>query len=221
MLVRYTNVICVPAGIHRPAMPILAILIFAFAATAQTDPGPRPGAAAAGGPLSGLSATDVHRWTGPISNIENVPNNGPGPRFNSNSWPLVTHSLRSEARAPGATRKCNSPIRATSCLRSSRPTVRCAKRPSSNTRTVHLTAGFTRCSQSTADPTLHRLQSESGEFLEPVQHFSAQSHFDLRPWGSSRQLRTRSSDSIGFSTPARKPRSVSSADSTTAATTEP
>jgi CxxC motif-containing protein (DUF1111 family) len=69
-------------------MPILAILIFAFAATAQTDPGPRPGAAAAGGPLSGLSATQSAMFTdgqGRFQEVENVPNNGLGPRFNSNS----------------------------------------------------------------------------------------------------------------------------------------
>jgi CxxC motif-containing protein (DUF1111 family) len=69
-------------------MPILATLLLALAASAQTDPGPRPGAAAAGDALPGLSTAQMSMFAdgqNRFQEVEDVPNNGLGPRFNSNS----------------------------------------------------------------------------------------------------------------------------------------
>jgi CxxC motif-containing protein (DUF1111 family) len=59
-------------------------------ATAQTDPGPRGGGASAGGPVAGLNniPTLLAAFNSGATNfaeVEDVPNNGLGPRFNANS----------------------------------------------------------------------------------------------------------------------------------------
>jgi CxxC motif-containing protein (DUF1111 family) len=71
-------------------MRICALVVAALwapAALAQTDPGPRPGPAGAGGPLPGLSANQVAFFTAAQANFQEVDTfaNGLGPRMNLNS----------------------------------------------------------------------------------------------------------------------------------------
>jgi CxxC motif-containing protein (DUF1111 family) len=76
---------CRSAGI---AVLVLTTLWFVSVASAQTDPGPRGGTAGAGNHLSGLSPNQIALFTdgqGRFQEVENVPNNGLGPRFNSTS----------------------------------------------------------------------------------------------------------------------------------------
>jgi hypothetical protein len=63
---------------------------FGSVASAQTDPGPRHGAASAGGPVAGLANSPTllrafDHGSDQFQEEEDVPNNGLGPRFNSNS----------------------------------------------------------------------------------------------------------------------------------------
>src|SRR5262249_3216001 len=66
---------------------LLAAILWAPAALAQTDPGPRPGPAGAGGPLPGLSANEVAFLTAAKASFQEVDTfaNGLGPRMNLNS----------------------------------------------------------------------------------------------------------------------------------------
>jgi CxxC motif-containing protein (DUF1111 family) len=65
---------------------------------AQSDPGPRGGAAAAGGQIGGLTPGQVQAFLdgqNRFNAVENVPNNGLGPRFNSNQC-TSCHAFPSE-----------------------------------------------------------------------------------------------------------------------------
>lgn len=67
---------------------LAGIVFLATFCFAQTDPGVRGGASGAGGPVAGLSSTLNAAFNAGATNfseIEDVPNNGLGPRFNSNS----------------------------------------------------------------------------------------------------------------------------------------
>ena len=75
---------------RNAAVAICAAVCFAFAASAQTDPGPRGGSPAAGGPAAGLNNSPAllaafNNGAGTFAEVEDVPHNGLGPRFNSNS----------------------------------------------------------------------------------------------------------------------------------------
>ncbi len=91
-------------GVSRSSWPRVVLLVFtalflAAIVSAQTngtgnfggvvaDPGPRPGPASAGGPLQGLSSAQLALFNdgkGRFQEVEDVPHNGLGPRFNSNS----------------------------------------------------------------------------------------------------------------------------------------
>jgi CxxC motif-containing protein (DUF1111 family) len=76
MAISHTRIICT----------LVAAILWAPAALAQTDPGPRPGPAGAGGPLPGLSANEVAFFTAAQTNFQEVDTfaNGLGPRMNLN-----------------------------------------------------------------------------------------------------------------------------------------
>ena len=89
MLLHYTDRMRVRPG-WRARITALSISILCCAAhlAAQTDPGPRGGAAGAGGALPGLTAAQTALFNDGQSRfqeVDNVPANGLGPRFNSNS----------------------------------------------------------------------------------------------------------------------------------------
>ncbi len=72
----------------RVALLLCATLCVSSVAIGQTDPGPRGGAPAAGGPVPNLSQSLLKAFNagaGNFAEVEDVPNNGLGPRFNSNS----------------------------------------------------------------------------------------------------------------------------------------
>jgi len=74
--------------LQRLSVCVLAAMLIAAVAVAQTDPGPRGGGASAGGPVAGLSTTLSAAFTAGASTfteVEDVTNDGLGPRFNSNS----------------------------------------------------------------------------------------------------------------------------------------
>jgi len=74
---------------YRFTMCLFAITLFSVGIMqAQTDPGPRGGAASAGDPLAGLTTAQLSVFSHGLDQFqedEDVPNNGLGPRFNSNS----------------------------------------------------------------------------------------------------------------------------------------
>ena len=93
----------------RAVLPILAAAVLVAIGNAQTDPGPRGGPPAAGGPVAGLNniPTLSAAFTAGSANFqetEDVPNNGLGPRFNSNSC-VSCHSQP----AVGGTSPANNP----------------------------------------------------------------------------------------------------------------
>lgn len=72
----------------RAGLPLLAVALLVSVGNAQTDPGPRGGPPGAGQPVPGLSpslraAFDAGK--GFFQEVENVTDDGLGPRFNSNS----------------------------------------------------------------------------------------------------------------------------------------
>jgi CxxC motif-containing protein (DUF1111 family) len=70
----------------RTIYALVAAVLWAPAALAQTDPGPRSGPAGAGGPLPGLSANEQAFFTAARTNFQEVDTfaNGLGPRMNLN-----------------------------------------------------------------------------------------------------------------------------------------
>src|SRR4051794_40555899 len=78
------NLVARSVSIRQVAIAIACLGVAAFA---QTDPGPRPGAAAAGGPVPGLS-TDYGalflQSQGTFAEVDAV-SEGLGPRFNADS----------------------------------------------------------------------------------------------------------------------------------------
>jgi CxxC motif-containing protein (DUF1111 family) len=70
----------------RTICALVAAVLWAPIALAQTDPGPRPGPAGAGGPLPGLSANELAFFTAAQTNFQEVDTfaNGLGPRMNLN-----------------------------------------------------------------------------------------------------------------------------------------
>lgn len=84
--------------IHRIVLPSLSLVVFSLmfvfmvqGQSGATDPGPRPGAAAAGNFIAGLTTTQQAYFTDGQTRFQNVetvtggPNIGLGPTFNSNS----------------------------------------------------------------------------------------------------------------------------------------
>jgi len=82
-------------GFLRSSMLALAVFILAGVSFAQTDPGPRGGAAGAGGHLNGLNANETAFFNGALARFKEVDSVsgaivnengvGLGPRFNGNS----------------------------------------------------------------------------------------------------------------------------------------
>src|SRR5258706_8032635 len=72
---------------RRAVVPSGAVLLFSTAIQAQTDPGPRLGAAGAGGPIAGLSGSQSSYFTEGQTRFQEVEGvaQGLGPRFNSTS----------------------------------------------------------------------------------------------------------------------------------------
>src|SRR5580700_3423459 len=70
----------------RTICVLVAAVLWAPMAFAQTDPGPRPGPPAAGGPLPGLGANELAFFTAAQTNFQEVDTfqNGLGPRMNLN-----------------------------------------------------------------------------------------------------------------------------------------
>ena len=90
----------------QAVLPLLAAAWFLSVGNAQTDPGPRGGPPAAGGPVAGLDNNLLTAFNVALANFQEVEEvaDGRGPRFNSNS--CVSCHIQP---APGGTTPASNP----------------------------------------------------------------------------------------------------------------
>jgi CxxC motif-containing protein (DUF1111 family) len=147
---------------RRHSGPCLAGIFFlTMSCFAQSDPGPRGGAPAAGGPLPGLSASAsltaaFNHGSDQFTETEDVPNNGLGPRFNGDACSLC-HSQP----AVGGTSPANNPLFKFANAQNTVPSFITAQGPIREARFIYKPDG-------TADGGVHDLFTISGRSDAPA-----------------------------------------------------
>jgi len=140
---------------------LAGIFFLTVSCFAQTDPGPRGGAAAAGGPLPGLSASAsltaaFNHGSDRFTETEDVPNNGLGPRFNGDACSLC-HSQP----AVGGTSPAINPLFKFANAQNTVPSFITAQGPIREARFIYKPDG-------TADGGVHDLFTISGRSDAPA-----------------------------------------------------
>jgi len=153
------------------------LITFPALTNAQTDPGPRAGPPAAGGQINGLNQNQAQAFLDGqtrFNEVEDVPNNGLGPRFNSNSC-VSCHAQPAE----GGSSPANNPQVEFANSRNSLPSFITASGPVREAR-------FIRNSNGASDGSVHALFVITGRSDAPSgcnitqENFSNSSNISLR-----------------------------------------